>query len=310
MITINKRVTKGEELKEVSRIEYGCWIDLVNPTRTELEEISEKTGAFKDHLKAPLDEDERSRIDIEDGSILFIFRIPYMDMVEDRTFTIPLGIVITGKNVITICLKENAILKDFYENKVKSMFTNKKTRFLLQILLRTNSHYIKELHKIEACIDKVEKRLLKAFRNEDMITLMDIEKTLVYFNTAVVSNENVLDKIRKGRVIKLYHEDEDLLEDIIIENKQAIEMVKIYSNIVSGTMDAYASLIANNLNAMMKVLTSLTIIVSLPLIVIGLYGMNVTLPLQEHPSAFLFILAASAIITTITTFIFLRKNWL
>ncbi len=311
MLTVWKKTDKNEELREAARIDYGCWIDLVDPTEKELDDVSKKTGALIEHLKSPLDEDEKSRIDIEEESTLFIFRVPEkQNSADERATTIPIGIVITKKNIISVCSKRNEILKDFYENKVRGVFTNKKTRLLLQFFSRTIIHYLRYLNKIESSIDKKEKILLENFRNSDMVDLLGIEKTLVYFNTAVISNGNVLDKILKGKAVKIYKEDEDILEDIIIENRQAIEMVKVYSSIVSNTMDAYASIVSNNLNSVMKVLTSITIILSLPIFIASLYGMNVVLPFQNNPYAFYITLLISFLVSGMAALIFYKKKWL
>ena len=312
MMKINFKTWKDEELKALDTIEPGSWIDLVRPTKEEIDRI---TGNFKipaDYIKSALDEDERPRCDKESGAVMVIFRVPLINLEEPITKmeTTPLSIIIMRDIIITVSLKETEVLNDFYQNKVKTFCTTKKTRFLLQILSRINYHFLKNLDSIEKKTEEIELGLLKAVKNEEIIKLFGLQKTMIYFNAAVIGNGNVLDNIMKGRVVRLFEDDEELLENIIVENKQSIEMVSVYNNILSNTLDAYASIVSNNLNAVMKVLTSLTIILALPVMVASFYGMNVSIPLEDNPNAFLMTLLFSVLLSFSVAIIFIKKRWL
>ena len=307
MIEIYRRNRSDESLEKIKRVETGAWINLVSPTEDELSEISEKTGADKDLLKASLDWDEKPRTEIDGKNRLIIARVPYTE--KDVMYTLPLGIMITEKHIITVSNTENIVISDFIENRVKTFYTTKKTRFCLQILARTNRNYQKFLNEIEKKIDELEKSIMKSFKNEEIIQLLALQKSLVYINTAVVSNEKVLERITGGKIIKLYEEDEELLEDIVIDNKQSIDMVNIYINILSNTMDASASLISYNLNIVMKFLASVTIILAIPTIVSSFYGMNVELPFEHVPHAFLIVFFMCSALMGLAIYIFNKRNY-
>ena len=234
-------------------------------------------------LRAALDEEETSRIDTEDGQTLIIIDLPSVEQGEAVVYsTLPLGIIVAEKCIITVCLKESSIIRDFQDGLVKNAETQKKTSFILYLLLWVAKRFLQYLKQIDKIYNYMERQLYKSQRNKELIQLLDLEKSLVYFNTSLKANEVTLEKILRGRIITLYEEDHDLLEDVLIEVRQAIEMANIYSSIISGMMDAFASVISNNLNVIMKVLTSLTILLTLPNIIFGFYGMNVAnLPLDQ-----------------------------
>lgn len=308
---ITKKSLNDKSITELKNIEPGSWIDLINPTQEEIEHIMDKTGVSKNRIRAALDEDERSRFDIE-NDILIIIRVPYeLENTSNlKIRTLPVGIIITRDNIITVRLFETKTLNDFYEDKIKGFYTTKKTRFLIQILSRTNFYFIKSLDKIEAEINKIETKLMKSLKNEEVIRLFKLQKMLIYFNTAIIANGNVLENIFKGKVVKFYKEDEDLLDDIIAENKQCLDMTTTYSTILSNTLDAYASVVSNNLNVVMKFLASLTIILSIPAIVSSFYGMNVNIPFQKSPIAFMLTLLISLFLSTVIAIVFMKKKWL
>lgn len=311
MIKIIKKSQTDKSLVEFKEIKPGSWINLINPTQEEIEYVLNKTGVSKEHIVAALDEDERSRCDIESDTLIII-RVPY-ELENNSSLkikTVPIGIIITEDNIITVSLFETKILNDFYEDKVKRFYTTKRTRFLIQILSRTNFYFLKSLDKIENEINRIEAKLMKSLKNEEVIRLFELQKMLIYFNTAIIANGNVLENIFKGKVVKLYKEDEDLLDDIIGENKQCLDMTTTYSNILSNTLDAYTSVVSNNLNVVMKVLTSLTIILSMPTIVASLYGMNVSLPFQWSSMAFVYTLLISLFLSIVIAIVFIRKKWL
>ena len=264
-------------IHEIQEPQEGCWIALTNPTATEIFEISEQFGIEVDDLRAPLDEEERSRIEVEDNYTLILADVPAIEERNEKDWyvTIPLGIIVTQKMIFTVCLEDTQVLTRFMEGRVRNFFTYMKTRFILQILYRNASMYLRYLRIIDKKSEQIEEKLHLSTRNQELMELLELEKSLVYFTTSLRSNEMVLEKLLKVESIKKYPEDTELLEDVIIENKQAIEMANIYSNIMAGTMDAYASVVSNNLNIIMKVLTILTIIMTIPNIVFGFFGMNI-----------------------------------
>ncbi|MBS4537050.1 magnesium transporter CorA family protein [Clostridium sp. D2Q-11] len=308
MLSIYKTIDKT--LLQLDEFEEGCWINLINPTEEELNKVHMELNVDMDFLKAPLDDEETSRLEIEDNQTFILVDIPMVEK-EDESYvyyTFPLGIILYKKYIITICLKDNSIVEQFIEGKVKSFFTYKRTRFVLQILYRMSARYLTYLKQIDKMSNGIERQLHKSMKNKELIQLLDLEKSLVYFSTSLTANEIVMEKMLKSESVKLYPEDEDLLEDVIIETKQAIEMANIYSNILSGMMDAFASIISNNLNIVMKVLTSITIVMSIPTMIASFYGMNVGLPLQNSPYAFLLILGGSIALSTIVIIILAKKN--
>ncbi|MCX7904299.1 MAG: magnesium transporter CorA family protein [Caloramator sp.] len=309
MLQIFKTNLEGQTFESDS-IEKGCWINLINPTETELEYVSQKTGLLIEFLRAPLDEEESSRIEQEGDQISVIIDIPVMDVKEKslQYYTIPLGIVLNDNVIVTICLKENKIIDDFLANKVKSFYTFKKSRFILQILYKVASYYLCYLKQIDKTSHIIEARLHKSMRNKELIQLLSLEKSLVYFSTSLKSNEITLEKMLKLEIMQRYPEDQDVLEEVIIENKQAIEMANIYSNILSGTMDAFASIISNNLNIVMKFLTSITIVLSIPTVISGLFGMNVPVPFAENPYGFYIVILIISGISAFVTYILAKKD--
>ncbi|MDU5651435.1 MAG: magnesium transporter CorA family protein, partial [Clostridium perfringens] len=273
--------------------------------------ISKKTGVPLEFLRAPLDDEETSRIEIEGDFILIIVDIPFTEM-EDNSLTYdtyPLAIIHTKNELITVCLKNSKVLTDFSSNKVRNFYSFKKSRFILQILNRVSTYYLLYLRQIDKKSIMIEKRLHKSMKNRELVQLHSLSKSLVYFSTSLKSNEITLEKMLKLDVIQRYEEDKDVLEDVIIENKQAIEMTDIYSNILGSTMDFFASVISNNLNIVMKVLASVTILMSTLTVISGIYGMNFDyLPLLHHPYGFHIIMTLSVILCGVIAFILYKKD--
>ena len=310
MISIYKSIDEhNASLQKLEDIEPGCWINAVAPSEQELLYISKKTGAPLDFLKASLDEEETSRIDTQDNVTLFVVDIPFTEM-EDNSLTYdtyPVAIIHTEKELITVCLKNSKIFTDFVEGKVKSFFTFKRSRFTLQILYRIASYYLLYLRQIDKKIFMIEKKLYKSMRNKELLQLLSLEKSLFYFSTSLTSNEMTLEKMLKMDMMQRYPEDKDVLEDVITENKQAIEMANIYSNVLGTTMDAFASVISNNLSIVMKFLAAITIIMSIPNMIFGAFGMNVPVPMANYPLAFVTIWGI-AISACILVLIILKKR--
>ncbi|MCI7692382.1 MAG: magnesium transporter CorA family protein [Oscillospiraceae bacterium] len=264
---------------EIENREMGCWISVINPTETEISDLEEDMSIDRDYIRAALDEEEPSRIESDDGVTLIVVDYPVaeQDNDPDKTLlysTTPMSIIITDENVITVSAKENVVIDEIAKGVVKGIHTNLRTRFVFTILLRIAARYLQYLKQIDKISNYVEGKMYLSMKNKGLIQLLGLEKSLVYFSTSLKANEAVLEKLMRGRYLKLYEEDQDLLDDVIIEVKQAIEMTGIYSNILSGTMDTFASIISNNLNIVMKRMTTITIIIAVPTIVFSFYGMN------------------------------------
>jgi magnesium transporter len=291
----------SDTLELCGSAEKGAWINLSSPNDDELAEISEVTGFPAEYLKAALDEEESPRIESDNGNTLILIDLPEIIADgDDKIYsTIPLGILINEDYIVTVCLRNNVVIDDFRNGRIAGCNTLKRTRFLLQVLYKNSQYFLRYLRSIDRKTNAVEDSLHKSMKNKELIELLGIEKSLVYFSTSLKANEVVLEKIMKFKQIKMYEDDADLLEDVIIENKQAIEMANIYSNILSGMMDAFASIINNNMNRIMKILASVTIILSIPTMIASFFGMNVPLPFQESPmmTVALFLLSLSIAIT-------------
>ena len=292
----------------------GNWINMVSPTEEEIAEVCKNVNIEENFIRYALDNEEKARIDIEDedNTVLFIIDVPVRERERDSIIysTMPIGIIFVRDDYfITVSLNKNQIIENL-ENKLKNIITYKKSRLLLQIFYSNAEMYLNLLKKINKETEIAEYILKNSMKNKELLKLLSLEKSLVYFTTSLKSNEVVMEKTMRGKIVKLYEEDEDLLEDSIIENKQAIEMSKIYSDILTGTMDAYASIISNNLNGVMKFLTSITIILAIPTMLASYWGMNVKVPLENNPYAFYIILLVSVIIAIIVTLWLNKKNML
>ncbi len=312
MIKIYNTDLETNKTIETDEIKKGCWINLVSPTENEIKKVCKSVNIQEDFIKYSLDYEEKARIDIEDedNTILFIIDVPIIDKENNETIhsTIPLGIIVVRDDYfITVSLKQTKVISDLKQNNI---VTYKKSRSILQIFYKNAELFLRELKKINKEKEVAEKELNTSMRNKELLKMLSIEKSLVYFTTSLKSNELVMEKTMKGRIIKLYEEDEDILEDAIIENKQAIEMAKTYSDILSGTMDTYASIISNNLNIVMKFLTLVTIVLAIPTLLFSMWGMNVELPFQHNQYGFLIILGITIVITFIVMLWFKKKDML
>ena len=293
----------------------GNWINMITPTEQEIKEVCQNVNMQEDFIRYSLDSEEKARIDVEedDNTMLFIIDIPIREKEGDALIytTMPIGIIFVRDDyIITVSIRKNDIIQGLSSNNMKNIVTYKKSRFLLQILYANSSSYLDLLKKINKETEIAENVLKNSMKNKELLKLLNSEKSLVYFTTSLKSNELVMEKIMRGKIIKLYEEDEDILEDAIIENKQAIEMANIYRDILNGTMDAYASIISNNLNGVMKFLTSITIILAIPTMVASYWGMNVPVPMQNNIWGFAIIIIFSVFIAAIATIWLNRKNML
>jgi len=290
------------ELEEIREFKKGAWINLVNPSENEIKKLCENLHIEEDFIRYALDYEEKARIDQEedDDTTLFIVDVPIIEKKEDSDVytTMPLGMIVVRDDFfVTVSLRKNKIIENFEKSKIKNFQTYKKTRFIFQILYQNASYYLTYLKQINKETEIAEYILKNSMKNKELLKLLNLEKSLVYFTTSLKSNEIVMEKTLRGKIVKLYEEDEEILEDAITENRQAIEMAQIYSNILNGTMDAYASIISNNLNGVMKFLTSITIILAVPTMISSFWGMNVGLPLQNSPWGFAVMVIVSILLT-------------
>lgn len=309
MIKILKKTDRG--LDQLTEMIPGCWVHIVNPTPEEITHLEHATGAPIDFITPALDIDERARTDKENGVTLIVLRIPYFQG-EDADvpyITMPLGIILTAQHVLTVCRSENGVMHELLGGRVRGLSTAKRNRFVLHLLLTIAQKYLQYLRQINKAVDTIEDQLQRSQKNRELLQLLQHQKSLVYFTTALKSNELVLQRLRRSRLFDMYPDDTDLLEDALTETQQAIEVTSISSSILGGMMDAFASIISNNLNVVMKFLASITIVLSIPTIVASFYGMNVDLPMQNHPLAFLLTLAVALGIALLVVIVFWRKDW-
>lgn len=302
--------TIDNKLEKLNSFENGCWINLIEPNQGEIKEISNLLNIDIDSIKSALDEEERSRIDIEDNHTLILIDIPVDESDNKSTHysTIPLGIILVDNAILTVCTAQTKILNDFIVGHIKDFYTFKKTRFILQILHKNASYYLHYLRRINRMTTIIEKEIYKSMKNKELIQLLELEKSLVYFSTSLKANELVLNKMVRSTTIKKYPDDEDLLEDVIVENKQAVEMATIYGDILSRIMDAFSAIISNNQNNVMQFLTSVTLIFSIPTIISGFFGMNVEgIPYANNANGFWIVMLITTLICLIITF-FMSKN--
>lgn len=301
--------------------ERNAWINVVEPTPEERAWLVDEIGILPEFVHSALDEEEISHVDYDEDvrQTLVIVDYPSAEDVEDmqdptmlQYQTLPISVIFLPEQdlIVTISLQESHIVTDFARGRVRQLNTRLRTRFLLLMLLRISQSYLVALRRIDRLSIKTESRLYGSMRNEELLQMLSLEKSLVFFSTSLKSAEVTLNKISLGHPIALYEDDRDLMEDVIIEVHQAQEMCNIYSNILSGTMDAYASVISNNLNIVMKVLTVLTIVMSVPNMIFSFYGMNVELPFAGLPfvGSWVFPLVLTALVCATVAWVFKRKG--
>ena len=310
----NTNIETGN-LEEIKQFIKGSWINLVNPSEAEIKKVCENVQMEEEFIRDALDFEEKARIDTEedDNTILFVVDVPIIEKNEENEMytTMPLGMIVVRDDFfITVSLKKHKLIEEFEKRKIKNFQTYKKTRFIFQILYLNSAYYLNYLKRINKETEIAEYILKNSMKNKELLKLLSIEKGLVYFTTSLKSNELVMEKTLRGKIVKLYDEDEEILEDAITENRQAIEMAQIYRDILNGTMDAYASIISNNLNGVMKFLTSITIILAVPTMISSFWGMNVPLPFQNSNMGFLIMILIAGITTVLVTWWLNRKDML
>ena len=307
--------TDDRKIHELESIENGVWIQMVNPSVAEGQIIADKLNVDIEDVLAALDEEEGSRIELQDGYTLILVDIPSTEIRHDKESytTIPLGIILTADEIITICTEDTPVLQAFLNNRVKEFSTKKKLRFVYQILYRISVLYQSDLRIIDKMRTEIEERVGEDTEEEDLIALHELESTLVYFATSLRANGNVLDRLTRYKRLEQYPEDKELLGDVIVENKQAIEMTSIYRDIINGTRELMSSVIDNRLNNVMKILTSVTIVLAIPTLISGLYGMNVNgdgMPFANSFWGFAIVCGITLLICILSLWVLRKKKML
>ncbi|MCH4159642.1 MAG: magnesium transporter CorA family protein [Bifidobacterium minimum] len=308
--------TVNGQIERIERPADGAWLSLTDPTDAELASVSQESGIDLADLRAPLDDEERSRVDAEDDYTMIIVDIPTVEERNGRDWyeTIPLSIIVTENLIITVCMQDTPVLHPFMEGTIRGFNTYMKSRFILQILYRNATMYLRYLRIIDRESDRLELKLRHSMQNREILMLLELSKTLVYFTTSLKSNEIVMEKLTTLSRIKQYPEDEDLLEDVITENKQAIEMANIYSGVLANMTDAFASIVSNNLNNVMRIFTIISITLSIPTLIFSMYGMNfqqggmLGMPLTGNRWGFLIVIAVSMLLSAIVTWFLTRSR--
>lgn len=313
IIKIYKTKEENLSLEQLKEITPGSWIDVINPTEKEIEKLSDELSIDAEFINYILDDEEQPRIDSGKDKKLIMVDVPIQKEKRGTSIikTTPLAILIVRDDYIVTISKKNNILDDFKNGKVKEFYTFKKSRFTIQILYRVATAFLKYLRGINEQIEKCEEKMFATTKNTDLERLLAIEKSLVYLLTSLRSNKIVLDKLYKRLVLDFYEEDQELLDDAIIENDQALDMAHLYKEILTSTTDSFATIISNNLNSIMKFLAGITIVISIPTMVSSFFGMNVPLGiLKDNPYSFVIILLFSVIVSIIVAIILKRKNML
>ena len=314
MYKVLKSSNTGVDEFDIEDMEKGCWIDIVSPSTEEIDEIANATQISRDFLTAALDREEKARTEIDEEQLLVVIDIPFFRSNKDYD-TMPLSIIVTKDVIVTVCLESNAVTSGFNARTYKMFSTYKKTRFLFQILYKSATLYLKYIRNIIRRTDDLEAHLRQAMENSKLFSMLDLQKSLTYFTTSLRSNYMVTEKLLRLRttaqtqqLIKMYEEDEDLLDDVIVEYKQAIEMVEMYSHIVQSMMEVFASIISNNLNLVMRFLASVTIILAIPTFISGLWGMNVPVPFAEFTHGFYIVFGLACVVSLLAGYWLWKKH--
>jgi len=315
MIKILKNTEQDKKLKELEQIEKGCWIDLVKPTEKEMAYVIKETGVDETLLKYALDEEETSHIDTEDDQILVSINMPITEKNKRGKVytTMPLGILVVRDDYLITISSEKFSLMDMLSRKktiVGEIATYKKSRLAFQLIYITSVEFLRYLTYISRDVEAFEDNITKTMSNKELLKLINYQKSMIFFNTALKTNQAVMERLRRGKLIKLYEEDEDILEDAVIENRQAMEMAATYSEILNGMTDIFGTVVSNNLNNVMKLLTSITLIISIPTLIASIMGMNVEFPFTTGVNGFYGVLGITAVITVIVAIWLNKKDML
>ena len=298
MMTIYKWENGG--LKEASEFASSCWINLVDPTTTELEAVLTHSNVPRDFLTDPLDVGERPRFDYEDDASLIIVHVPRPDEDDGDSVapyrTVPLGIILFGQFVITVCSAATPVTTAFLDQIRRVCPPSDTYRFAFRLLWHAGVLFLRYINEIHSRTATLEDELHESISNEALMKLFQIEKTLVYFTTSLKADTIALARANTARQLTLSEDDRDYLEDAMVEYQQALETATIHANILNGTLDTFASIINNNLNNVMKYLTAATIMLAAPTLIASLYGMNIGLPFQNHAHAFSIVMGFSGLL--------------
>jgi magnesium transporter len=287
---------------------------MVSPTDDEVELISSQTGVPEDMIKAALDEEERARTEFDDGCSMFVVDCPIIEEGEggDVYSTLPLAVIYNKNCIITVCLKGNPVLKDFINGRIK-VFCDKPVGFILNFMFANAKRFLYCLKQIDRKSRRVQAELARTLKNEEILQLLDLENSLVYFSTSLSSNYKVHEKLSKVEAVATREDYQDLYDDMVIESNQAIEMCKIYKDTLSVSMDAYGSVISNNANDTMKKLTLITILLAIPTMIAGFWGMNMPVPFQSFNGEtstiwFWVVIVIALVLTGIIGFLMIKTN--
>ncbi len=307
--------TEHHVTTEIDSIRNGAWIELTDPTEEEARRIAEKLKIDVEDVLAAIDPEEKNRIELQEGYTLILVDIPALEVRHgQRSYTtIPLGIILTKDEIVTVCSEVTPILAQFERDQVRDFSTKKKLRFVYQILLRTSIVYQKALQLIDRRRGEIEGRINVVESEEDLFRIHELETTLVYFATSLRGNGNVLDRLTRYKRLQQFPEDRELLDDVIVENKQAIEMTNIYRDITDSTRELLSNVLDARLNIVMKRLTSITLILAIPTMISGMYGMNVNsrwMPLANTIHGFGIIILITIVICILLIMLLHRKKML
>jgi magnesium transporter len=310
MITIYR--SNGQGLEEVERVTKGCWINMIDPSAGEIQQVAGDLEVEPELLKFPLARESISRAEKVEGGVRILVRIPHHQRARANLpyVTLPLGVLVTDGCVVTLCRREEDLLRDLDDIHREMLTTSKPQQFVLLLLWSIANSYIRYLGDINQDVDRLEDQLQRALQNREVLALLRFQKSLVFFTTALEINEMMLERLKRADLLELNPAGADLLDDVTTETQEARTMSQIASDILSQMMDAFASIISNNLNVVMKFLASITVILIIPQVIASFYGMNVGLPISDHPLAFYGMVSLSALLALIIGFIFWRKKWL
>ncbi len=308
VLTIFKNTEQG--LQTIDRLANGSWVKVTDPNPDEVAMLVEM-GVDVDLITYSLDMDEMARVERDEGYTFILLRIPFFQGEHNDIpyITIPLGVILMDNFVVSVCKHENDIERILVNGKYRGMKTGKRYRFVLYALLETATRYLFHLREINRTVEHLEDQLQKSTRNREVLELLKYQKSLVYFATALRSNEVVMERLQRMQIFNQYEDDQDLLEDVLTENQQAIQMANISADILSSMMDAFASIISNNLNTVLKALAAITIIISLPTVVSSFWGMNVTVPLATNPAGFAIIVSSHGNYRDSLSGSFIKRDW-
>lgn len=311
-----KYYTKEDnKILELDQLEGADWINISPPFNQEaIEKLSNSHGIPLDFLTDSLDIDERSRYEREEDVRLIVVNTPILNEIDQENeaifITAPIGIILTGGIIITITSFESDVINKFLDNRVKNFKPSDSQLFVLQIFEQIVHRFLDCVKKLNLKRNLIEKELYHSARNVELKQLLRIEKSYVFFVNSLSANELLKMKMKRTNFLQIEHNEEkqDLFEDIIIDNSQALEMANVYTNILNGTMEAYASIVSNNMNMFINRLTLITIVLMVPTLVASFYGMNVNLPLQDSAYAFPIIVIVSVLVSVLILWFFRRKK--